>query len=182
MRIKSIAITAAAFLAISAQAQALKPGLWETEATMGGDPKLEAQMKKMQEQLASMPPAQRKMMEQMLASQGVSIGGGGAIKVKICITPEQAKKQDVPMPTKGDCTTEIKSKTKTSMKMHFECTNPASSGDAEYSFPNDKSYKGVITTTQQLEGQARNTRIDSSGQWLGESCEGVAAFKMPAQK
>ena len=69
---------AAALLACAcaAGAQNLKPGLWEITNKMqssgGGDGP------QMQKQLAAMPPEQRKMVEEMMAKQGVKPGAGGA--------------------------------------------------------------------------------------------------------
>ena len=56
---------AALWLAATASAQQIKPGLWENTSQMGGA--MGAPMAQMQQQMASMPPAQRKQMEAMLA-------------------------------------------------------------------------------------------------------------------
>lgn len=60
---------AALWLAATASAQQIKPGLWENTSQMGGA--MGAPMAQMQQQMASMPPAQRKQMEAMLAQQGI---------------------------------------------------------------------------------------------------------------
>jgi hypothetical protein len=94
----AIQLLAAAALTLPAVAQAqgaapkFRPGLWEHGYTMKSQSgQMEAAMKKMQDALAKMPPEQRKMMQDMMARQGMSIGGTGqTMAVKTCITPEQA--------------------------------------------------------------------------------------------
>jgi hypothetical protein len=55
----------------------------ELESKMKGmESQMDAAMQQMQNQLASMPPEQRKMMEQMMGRQLGSTGGGGRLEVK----------------------------------------------------------------------------------------------------
>ena len=105
----SIRLLTASCLALglaSAMAQSTKPGLWEIQSKVGGNPEMDQAMAQMQQQLASMPAAQRKMMEDMMAAQGVKLGKGGGMSVQVCITPEMAARQDLPTQTEGDCTTQ----------------------------------------------------------------------------
>src|SRR4051812_45030560 len=102
MLIASAALAAAAVAGpAQAQAQKIAPGLWEHTITMkmqGGE--MEEGMKRMQEQLASMPPEKRKQIEEMMARQGagggpglgagMSMMSGKPTTMKVCITPEQA--------------------------------------------------------------------------------------------
>jgi hypothetical protein len=74
--------------------QRLQPGLWEQSMTTKND-KMNQAMAQMQQQMASMPPEKRKQMEAMMAQQGVNMGGaGGVITAKVCITPEQAARDE----------------------------------------------------------------------------------------
>jgi hypothetical protein len=78
-----------------ASAQSLKPGLWEStnKTSFGGDSAMAAQMAQAQQQMANMPPEQRKMMEDMMKSRGMSMnvaGGGAGMTVKYCLTKEMA--------------------------------------------------------------------------------------------
>ena len=50
----------------AALAQTTRPGLWDIQHKMGGDPEIDRAMAEMQKQLAAMPPAQRKQMEAMM--------------------------------------------------------------------------------------------------------------------
>ena len=69
-------LTLAATLPAQAQ-QKMSPGLWETTMNVKSDGQdMSAQMAQMKAEMAKMPPEQRKMMEEMMAKQGVSMGGG----------------------------------------------------------------------------------------------------------
>ena len=70
----------------------MRPGLWEHGFSMASQSgELEAAMKQMQQQMASLPPDQRKMMQDMMAKQGVGIGPGGNT-VKLCLSKEDAER------------------------------------------------------------------------------------------
>ena len=51
-------------------------------------------MAQMQQQMASMTPEQRKMMQDMMGKQGVGIGAGGpcGMSVKVCMTKEMVER------------------------------------------------------------------------------------------
>lgn len=76
--------------ATSAHAQQkMRPGLWEHSMSMKSQSgQLEAAMAQAQKAMASMPPAQRKQMEQMMAAQGIGISSGPQGQtIKVCIIP-----------------------------------------------------------------------------------------------
>ena len=76
-----VAFSITTLFALTAQAEGMKPGLWEmsTQMSGGGMPAMPA-----------IPEAQRKQMETM----GIKMpaGGGFNVTTKVCVTPEQAKK------------------------------------------------------------------------------------------
>ena len=82
-----------------------RAGLWEFTSQMQQDGQAMPDMQQMLEQLQKLPPEQRQMMEQMLAQQGVKLGGGG---VQLCLSEASAKARDIPLqdPDSG-CTQEI---------------------------------------------------------------------------
>jgi len=179
-RTATVMLSSAIFLAATAHAQSIKPGLWEMHQKMGGNPQMEQAMAQMQQQMASMPPAQRKQMEDMLAKQGMSMptaGAGGAMAVKVCITPEMAAKQDMPMQGDGDCTSTVTSRSAAALKMNFVCKKPPSSGEGTYTFTGDTAYtmKMVLNTTHQ--GKPQTTTIDGQGKWLSANCGAVKPLK-----
>jgi hypothetical protein len=137
-----------------ALAQAFKPGLWETNNKMGaGGGKLQDAMAMVQQHLATMDPEQRKRIDGMMARQGVVISNDGVI-AKMCITPEMAAKQQLPIQQHGNCSYQHAPAVGNTMAFSFSCTNPQASG----------------------EGNA------TSGRWLGADCGAVKPIMLPPQK
>jgi hypothetical protein len=170
--------------AASVFAQSTKPGLWEIQTRMEGNPQMDQAMAQMQQQMASMSPAQRKMMEDMLAQQGVNLGAGkdGAMSVKVCITPEMAARQELPTQTDGDCKTQITSRTASAMKLSFTCTNPPSSGDGSYTFRGDTGYDMTMRVKSLQNGKPINTTMEGTGRWLDADCGKVRPVPMAPGK
>lgn len=153
----------------------LRPGLWEHSFTMKSESgRIEAAMAEMQRQLEGLPPAQRKMMEDMMAAQGVKMGQGGAgMTVQVCITPEMAARQEVPVQTEGDCTSKIDSRTGNTMKVSFSCTNPPSSGQGTYTFRGDTGYDMDMTVRSQQGNKPTTMNLKGKGRFLAASCGNV---------
>lgn len=163
-----------------AQAQSIKPGLWEMNQKVGGSAQMDQSMAQMQQQMANMPPAQRKQMEDMLAKQGMSMpspGAGGGMVMKVCITPEMAAKQDMPMQNEGDCTSTVTSRSASALKMSFVCKNPPSTGEGTYTFSGDTAYtmKMVMNTTHK--GKPQTVTMDGQGKWVAAACGAVKPLK-----
>ncbi len=177
----SITLLLSAFACIPvAHAQSTKPGLWEINQKMGGNPEIDKAMAQMQQQMAGMSPAEKKMMQDMMAKQGMSVptaGAGGGMAVKVCITPEMAAKQDMPVQAEGDCTTTITSRTANSLKMNFVCKTPPSSGDGTYTFISDKAYTMTMQMKTTQQGKPVSTTLDGQGKWLSANCGAVKPLK-----
>ncbi len=175
----------AAWMAAPASAQSLKPGLWEMNTKMQStNPEIARGMENMQKQLAAMPPEQRKMMEDMMAKQGVKMGDGkgGGMSVKMCMTKEMAERHEVPMRHEGDCTTTHSPMVGGKMKMSFTCTKPPSSGEGEMSFNGDASYNMKMNVTSSNSGKPETMNMESSGKWLGSDCGDIKPIAMPKSK
>ena len=183
MDLRKLSWLAAALLAAagtSAQAQTLKPGLWESTSKMGGSPEIEQAMARMQQQMASMPPAERKMMEEMMSKQGVRMGASGTGMVaKVCVTKEMAERGDMPVQQQGDCTTTTSDKTSRGMTMKFVCTNPPSSGEGQFSFSGDSAYTMKMKINSTAQGMPKSVTVDSSGKWLGTDCGSIKPMVLP---
>ena len=167
--------------ALPAHAQTMRPGLWEVNNKLGGSPEMDKAMAQMQEQMANLPPAQRKAMEDMLAKQGVGLSGvsGGGMVAKICITKEMAASNQMPVQQQGSCTTTTSDKTATSMKMKFVCTNPPSSGVGQFTFAGDTAYTMKMVVNNAAQGVPKNTTLDTSGKWLAGDCGAVKPMVLP---
>ena len=167
--------------AAAASAQNMKPGLWEMTHKMGGSPEVDKAMAQMQQQLASMPPEQRKMMQDMMAKKGVAMGAGagGAMAMKACITPEMAARNQMPMQQRGDCTHTTSDKSSSGMKMKFTCTNPPSSGEGQLTFSGDSAYTMLMKINTTVDGKPQATTMEGSGKWLGADCGSIKPMGMP---
>jgi hypothetical protein len=164
----------------AAHAQSTKPGLWEVTQKMGGNPEMDQAMAQMQQQMAGMSPAEKKMMQDMLAKQGMTMptpGAGGGMALKVCITPEMAARQDMPVQTEGDCTTTITSRSANSLQMNFACKNPPSTGEGTYTFISDTAYTMKMLMKTSRQGKPVSTTLDGQGKWLAASCGAVKPLK-----
>ncbi|MCY1163426.1 hypothetical protein D9M73_32770 [compost metagenome] len=179
----SLAGLSALAFAAPAIAQTMKPGLWQSTNKIGGSPAMDQAMAQMQQQMANMPPAQRKQMEDMLARQGMSMGGAsnGGMGMKMCITREMIERNQLPIQQKGNCTTTISDKTRSSMKVRLTCTDPPSSGEGIYTFQGDSAYTMSMNITSTVKGVQTNTSIAASGSWLGSDCGNIKPMEPPKQ-
>ncbi|MEZ4599583.1 MAG: DUF3617 domain-containing protein [Syntrophotaleaceae bacterium] len=148
----------------------MRPGLWEhsfTVKTQGGE--MEQAMAQMQKELAGMPPEQRKMVEQMMAAQGVGVGPNGT-SVKVCITKEMSEQDYVPQKD-GDCRQQVVGRTGNRMKFKFNCAgNPPTSGEGEITMSNPKNFTGKATINTKVEGKPERIEMTQAGQWLSDDC------------
>lgn len=176
-----IALLVCALVGVTAaRAQSTKPGLWEINQKMGGNAEMDQAMAQMQQQMAGMSSAEKKMMQDMMAKQGMSMpsaGAGGGMAMKVCITPEMAAKQDMPVQTEGDCTTTITSRSANTLKMNFVCKNPPSSGEGTYTFSGDTAYTMKMLMKSSHQGKLVSTTLDGQGKWLSASCGAVKPLK-----
>jgi hypothetical protein len=174
MKLHALIPLALAAACVSAQAQKVAPGLWETQTEMKiGNADMQAQMKRAQEQMAKMPPEQRKMMEDMMAKQGVQMGSaaGGKPSFRHCVSKEQAERGDVPQDADGRCKRDSMDKSGSTLRFKFSCTNPPSTGSGEFNFISDKAYtmKMVVDGTS-AKGQPGTMEMNSSAKWLSADC------------
>ena len=183
MQIKGRTLLAAllvATTALGAQAQVAKAGLWEVTSKLGGSPEIDKAMAQMQQQMASMPPEQRKQMEAMMAKQGLGMSGGpGGIVTKMCMSKEMVERSQLPMQTQGDCTSTTSDKTSTGMKLKFSCTNPVSSGEGQYTFVGDSAYTVKMKINSRQQGKPTITTIDATAKWLGSGCGNIKPMPIP---
>lgn len=170
--------------AVDVQAQAMKPGLWETRTKVAGSPELERMRAEMDQRLAAMPPEQRKQMQQMMAAQGVGLGAGGETVLRQCITQgmlERVDKQGVPPDADPRCTYRNSTRRGNIMSFGFACTQPASSGEGTLTFKGDGAYETAMTMKHEREGRTEVVTMTSSSRYLGSDCGTVKPIAVPAQ-
>ncbi|HET7595474.1 MAG TPA: DUF3617 domain-containing protein [Burkholderiales bacterium] len=174
---KTIAVTVASALLLagtSALAQTrMRPGLWEHSFTMKSQSgEMERSMADMHKQLASMPPEQRKQVEQMMAQQGMSMGANGR-SVRMCITKEQAERDEFPQ-QEGNCTQQVMQRTGNTIKVKFSCTgSPPTSGESEVTMASPTAYTGKSVVNTVVQGKPERMTMDQSGKWLAADCGNV---------
>ena len=162
-----VAMTASA--AAQAQTQKIKPGLWEHSValkTQSGQ--IEAAMTAAQAQMAAMPPEQRKMVEQMRASRGMS-RPGKASTMRVCVSTEQAEHDELPQ--NDHCKQQSMQRSGNTVKIKFNCDGtPPASGEAEFTVKSATAYSGKALVNTVVQGQPEQIQMDLTGTWLGADC------------
>jgi len=172
-----LALLSAALLLPSAQAQTqkIKPGLWEHRMALKSQSgQVEGAMAMAQAQLEAMSPEQRKMVEQMMAAQGVTLGSAGKLDtVRVCVTREQAERDELPQ--SQDCQQQTLTRSGNTLRMKFSCqTNPPASGEAEITLKGPTGYTGKALINTVLQGRKEQINADLTGTWLSAECGTVA--------
>ena len=165
---------AALLFSVSANAaNTMKPGLWEHSFKMkSASGKVEKAMVEMKKQLAAMPAEQRKMMEEMMAKQGLGLGDNDkGTSVKVCISKEQAEKMEFPRNEKENCSHEVLKRTANSVETKFVCEgNPKTEGTAAFTLLSSSSYDGKAVIDVTKDGKTDRMNMDSKGSWISSNC------------
>lgn len=168
----------------------MKPGLWEHRITLVGGNDMAAQTEQMQKameevkkQMAGLPPEQRKMMEEMMAQQGmkfsdqgvsmqnnkVQISKDGTI-VKQCVTQAQIDKGYLPE-TGDECKPTITQISKTKFKTTYTCTGQQNvTGEGNIEFTSPTQYKGKSHFITNNDGKSQRYETEQTGSWLSSDC------------
>lgn len=157
-------------LAPAAQAQDMKPGLWAQSSTMSSkDPQVQNAMSMLQQRMASLSPAQRAQMDQMMKQNGVQmdVGSGGALQTKVCMTREMIARKEFPV-QQGDCTQSYKQQGNGG-HLSFACTRPKVSGEGDVTMLSDTAYRAHMHVNN--EGTASQAvDVDMTAKWLSADC------------
>jgi len=151
----------------------IRPGVWEYTTTIKSqNGEMEKAMAQMEQQMASLPPEQRKMMEKSMAAQGVALGSK-ANSVRVCVTKENAARKFIPS-SDGQCEQTIVRQSTNSVWFKFACKgNPPSSGEGEYTFIGDSSYKGKMTVRTKTQGRTEVVQMNHTGKWISSDCKTI---------
>ncbi|MCY7306822.1 MAG: DUF3617 domain-containing protein [Rhodoferax sp.] len=161
--------------AAGSAAQTLKPGLWEISQKMqSASGEMENAMADMQKQMAAMSPEQRKMMQDTMAKQGVSIGaaGPGPITIKVCMTKDMVERNEVAI-QEGDCKATNTPRVGNTMKISFVCTQPPTSGEGQMTFSSPEAYASKMTVKSARNGKNESMTMDMQGKWLSAECGAI---------
>lgn len=177
---RTVTLVMLAAAAVSAHADSgQKPGLWEMKInkTVIDGRDQSAQMAglsaKMQEQMARLTPEQRAQMGAMMQQYGapqISDGGG----IRICVTPEMAKR-DVPVVDKdGACQTANVSRSGNRMTYEIQCSKEGRqvSGKGE-TIRNGDSVSINGDTTIVEHGQTHQAHTEMEMKFISSDCGSV---------
>ncbi|WP_079203974.1 DUF3617 domain-containing protein [Pseudomonas sp. CC6-YY-74] len=163
--LKSLSL-ALCLLPALATAQEIQPGLWEISSSnmqVGGQAL--PGMQQMLEQMKNLPAEQRQMMEQMMAKQGVQLGDQG---VRICLSEEQIKAQDIPLQDpKSGCSHEVTERSAERWKFRFSC--PDGQGEGETRFISDREFTTQVNGTY----GGQSSSMESHARWIAADCGGL---------
>jgi len=174
-RLACLLALAAGTLQAQAQAQNLQPGLWELRNTMqSSSGAMEKAMAEAQKQMAALPAEQRKMMQDMMAKQGVAMGAGGpgSIVAKVCMTAELLARNEI-VTQEGDCKSQHAPRIGNTMKFSFSCSRPPSSGDGEVTFDGPKSYHSRMNVKTSAAGKTETMAMQSQATWRSADCGNI---------
>lgn len=179
-------LSSALFIAVPCSAQNMKPGLWEVNNKMqSSNGQLEQAMAMMHEQMAQMTPEQRKSMQDMMAKNGLqmpTVGAGGSMSVKMCMTRDMAAANKMPIQDVGNCTHKRSAVVGNTMKVSFSCSKPEASGDGQVTFNSDKAYAMKMRVTTSASGKPETMNMDATGRWLGADCGDIKPAVLPKAK
>ncbi|MFN3304263.1 MAG: DUF3617 domain-containing protein [Roseateles sp.] len=152
-----------------------RPGLWEHSSQMStSSGELEAAMRQAQATLASMPAEQRKMMEQMMARQGMAMDLARQT-VQVCMTAEDVARDQPPLAREGCAQTATRSGN--TWTIQFQCKGgngvPPSSGHGTMTLQSASAYSGDFTLRTSLQGKSEQLRMRTQGRWLSADCGSV---------
>lgn len=164
----------------TACAQNMKPGLWEISTQMQGSGQMGDAMAQAQKQMESLPPDQRKMMQDMMAKQGVQLGNnsGGGMSIKVCMTQEMVDRNEVGRQEPG-CTHTYSQRTGNTMQFSYVCTKPPSSGEGQITFTSPEAYNMKMTSTTTMRGAPHKIEMQNNGRWLGGDCGTLKPLELP---
>ncbi len=176
-----------ALASLGAQAQQ-KPGLWEISSKMAGGgadaDKIAKAQAQMQAQMAAMSPEQRKMMEGVMAKNGVQMGAGGpggGMTMKVCLTEDMIKRGQMStgQAAQHGCTSTMSPRVGNTMKMSYTCTQPPSSGEGTFTFNGPESYTMQMNTRAMRGGTEHQMSMQATGRWLGADCGNIKPIAIP---
>ncbi|UZJ46055.1 DUF3617 domain-containing protein [Marinimicrobium sp. C6131] len=154
-------------LGVQADSLNIKPGLWEHQMSMKSESgQLEQQLEMVRQQMEAMPPAQKKMMEDMMAKQGLSMDFSSQT-VRNCLTEEEAARGEFEWGENTNCEHNVVSR---GDQTRIEFTCPDDNAQGEMVLDGDSAYTGQSTALVDFGGTPEKVTITHSGQWVSADC------------
>jgi hypothetical protein len=148
------------------QAFEVKPGLWEHSIDLKSESgRLEIALELARTQMQLLPPAQRKVVEDTLAQQGIKADFVNQT-FQNCITEEEAVSGVFQFAEDGGCEQTSVSTEGALTDIRFTCAQ----GEGELTLINGSNYTGSSSMQLNFAGVIENATATHSGRWVGESC------------
>ncbi len=153
-------------LTVFAQAFEIKPGLWEHSIDLQSESgRIEIALEIARTQMALLPPAQRQLVENTLAQQGIKADFVNQT-FQNCITEEEAKSGVFQFAEDGGCEQTSVEKAGALTYISFVCAQ----GQGELALDSGTSYRGSSGMGLNFAGVIENATATHSGRWIGPSC------------
>ncbi len=163
---RSLCAGLAMLSAIPALALDMRPGLWEFSSdNIQVDGRAMPGMAEMLEQMQALPPEQRKMMQDMLAAQGVQPSAAG---LRMCLSEAQVKSRALPFQHEPGCTQAVDEQTDRLWRFRFEC--PDARGHGETRLLSSQEVVSVMETQYQVGTRDGSGKMQTHGKWLSADC------------
>ena len=164
-----IALTVSIGLLVSAvSAETMEPGLWEIQSRTSIDGQ---KLPNMQEILKDVPPEVRAQMKDAMAMQGIGLEDQG---VRICISSEQASRNDVPMmEDEHDCKVTRTETAKGHWAFKIQCQNPEGHGEGEVQLIDGKRWKSHYRIERPGYADYNTMEIHGAGRWVSSDCGAI---------
>ncbi|WP_341936386.1 DUF3617 domain-containing protein [Marinimicrobium sp. C2-29] len=152
---------------LSAESLNVKPGLWEHQTSMKSESgQLEQQMEMVRQQMEAMPAAQKKMMKDMLAKQGMTLDFSNQT-MRDCLTEEEAAQGEFDWSENTECDHEVVTR---GDETRIEFTCPQGNVEGEMVLDGDSAYTGKSTAEVDMGGTKDTITITHNGRWLSADC------------
>ena len=147
----------------------VKPGLWEHSIDLKSESgRLEVALEIARTQMQFLPPAQRQIVEDTLAQQGITADFVNQT-FQNCISEEEAASGKFKFAEEGGCEqTSVRNDGATS-HISFVCDQ----GQGELQLTDGAAYTGTSSMTLNFAGVLENATATHSGRWVGASCPAV---------
>ncbi len=137
-----------------------------------------AMMAQMKDQLAKMPPEQRKAVEQSMAvMQNMSMNADGSTSMKVCYTKEMIARGQLGG-QQGKCTYSPTDTSGSTRKFSFSCAEPDAKGEGSYTMLSPTAFTGSMTVSSVQNGKPQNMTLSSSGKFVSADCGSVKPIVM----
>ena len=152
-----------------AQGLSLKPGLWEHQVQMKSESgTIEIMLESARAQMAAMPAAQRQMMENMMAQQGLKMDFANQT-FQNCISEEDASSVKMNFSKDSGCTQSNIRNEGATTRVSFVCAQT----QGEMAFKDGAEYTGNSNTIMTIQGKEELMTATHNGHWVSASCDGI---------